>query len=351
MLPLHPGKDRDGREQADWAMDALMELLQTKYKAMNFPSTLKGWQNHSTNMPLVARAKKFAETEYTRRSNVESFDEMYFQFNAAGEKQDKGNCKTQTTVPRRTKEKIMISEILSLVNAFEETPGHKMEENTFWKVLKDITTSLEIKPSEVDKTKEGRSSAEEVLVEANHDLLQSRPNESETPNETEDMDEMDLLAWEHAQEAEDAELEDPIIDATGTSTDNTLVTTNIEEPASLPSTTRIVISDKETVVQIGKDKSVAVRKAKLNKLALTNIVKKGQEKVKKMDIPAIRYRHKCRVRRERKTLQQELDKYLSSQNGSSKFKSITEALKEKGCSELRVEFALMKKGLWIAPSV
>jgi hypothetical protein len=27
MLTLHPGTDRDGREQADWAMDALMELL------------------------------------------------------------------------------------------------------------------------------------------------------------------------------------------------------------------------------------------------------------------------------------------------------------------------------------
>jgi hypothetical protein len=111
MLPLHPGTDCDGQKQADWAMDALMELLQTKYKTMNFLSTLEGWQNHSTNMPLVARAKKFAETEYTQRSNVKSFDEMYFETNAAGDKQDKGNCKTQTLVPRRTKEKIVISEI------------------------------------------------------------------------------------------------------------------------------------------------------------------------------------------------------------------------------------------------
>jgi hypothetical protein len=57
MLPLHPGKDRDGRDMTHWAMDALLELMQPKYKSMNFPSALDGWQKHSTNMPLVSRCE------------------------------------------------------------------------------------------------------------------------------------------------------------------------------------------------------------------------------------------------------------------------------------------------------
>ena len=37
MQPIHPGVDRDGKPMAQWALDAIMELLQIKYKAMNFP--------------------------------------------------------------------------------------------------------------------------------------------------------------------------------------------------------------------------------------------------------------------------------------------------------------------------
>jgi hypothetical protein len=105
FLPLHKGKTRNGQFMANWALDQVMELLQIKYKDMNFPSTHSGWQEHSTNMPLVSRCKKYAETEYSRRHDVESYDEQFFEMDAAGHSQDKGNCKTQTTIPRRTQEK------------------------------------------------------------------------------------------------------------------------------------------------------------------------------------------------------------------------------------------------------
>jgi hypothetical protein len=167
----------------------------------------------------------------------------------------------------------MISEILPLVNAFEEIPGCTMGENTFWKVLQDITTSLElVKPLEGEKAKEGCASAEEAVVEANHDILQSRPDDSETPDETKDREEMDLLTWGQAQEEEDAELEDPELEHNGTVTD---VPTETGQPTAWPLMTRIDLLEKETVVQIGKDTSVTVCKAKLNKLTLTKIVKKG----------------------------------------------------------------------------
>ena len=65
MQSIHAGNDRDGRPMAQWAMDALMELLQIKYKAMDFPNSREGWQNNLTNMPLVSQAKIFCATEYT----------------------------------------------------------------------------------------------------------------------------------------------------------------------------------------------------------------------------------------------------------------------------------------------
>jgi hypothetical protein len=42
MQAIHVGNNRDATPMAQWAMDALMELLQVKYKAMNFPNSREG---------------------------------------------------------------------------------------------------------------------------------------------------------------------------------------------------------------------------------------------------------------------------------------------------------------------
>jgi hypothetical protein len=52
FLPLHKGKTRNGQHMANWALDQVMELLQIKYKDMNFPKTQSGWQEHSTNIKI-----------------------------------------------------------------------------------------------------------------------------------------------------------------------------------------------------------------------------------------------------------------------------------------------------------
>jgi hypothetical protein len=79
MQAIHAGSDRDGRLMAQWAMDALMELLQVKYKAMDFPNSREGVQNHSTNMPLVLHVKIFCTTQYTRQYNIDFYNKMYFE--------------------------------------------------------------------------------------------------------------------------------------------------------------------------------------------------------------------------------------------------------------------------------
>jgi hypothetical protein len=120
MQAIHVGIDRDGVPMAQWALDALMELMQIKYKAMNFPNSREGWQSHSSNMPLVSRCRTFCKHEYSRRYDVDSYDKQFLEFNAVGESQNKGNLKTTTKIPRRTHEKIMVSEILFRANAFTE---------------------------------------------------------------------------------------------------------------------------------------------------------------------------------------------------------------------------------------
>jgi hypothetical protein len=384
MQPLHSGTDRDGNPMAQWAMDALMELLQVKYKAMNFPNSAEGWQNHSTNMPLVARAKIFCTTEYNRRYDVGSFDEMYFEFEAAGDKQDKGNCKSQTKVPRRTLEKFLVQEVFCLADTFTETPERKMTVDTFWGVLSKITTSLERskeEEAEGEESTNGRSHGEMALVDVNREMMQNNQGGEETPEEIADATELDQLKWFRQMEEEDAallesddeeyidedeeEASDSLIDDAAVEDDNA----NNDEategrprpPAAVGQnrtrvSARIEIDDAETEVTIGTaKKKVKVRKAKFNPMGLRNVYKEGKLKMIQQNIPLVRRRRRCRVAREIKTLQSELDKYLNNKDGTSKLKVLLEKLKvtdnpNTNTSDSRTEFRLMKKNLWILPT-
>jgi hypothetical protein len=388
MQPLHVGSDRDGVPMAQWALDAIMELLQIKYKAMNFPNSREGWQKHSTNMPLVARCKTFCQTEYSHRYDVDSYDEQFLEFDAAGENQDMGNCKSQSKVPRRHQEKIMVSEILHLADAFIEKPGRSMKENTFWDVLKNLTTTLEKEDgTEGDTTNQGRSSGEEALVEVNHEILANAPTENEIPEDIQDASELDQLEWFRILDEENAALldeededeptdvtTDPVVAETTDTTSEPVVAGTTEtttEPVvtgtsntateartrNTPRVTepppRIVMDDAESEVQIGKNpKKVKVRKAKLNKMGLKDVVERGRSKMKEMKIPDVRFRRRCRMKRETKCLQIGLNEYLNSENGSIKMNSILEKFtigESVGFTDERVEFRIMASGTWVIP--
>jgi hypothetical protein len=97
---------------ANWALDALIELLQHKYKAMQFPNLIEGWQSHSGNMPLVSRCQNFLDLEYSRSFNVKAFDSKFIDGVLDGRKQQEAtgpSLKQQkTAIPCRVKEKQMI---------------------------------------------------------------------------------------------------------------------------------------------------------------------------------------------------------------------------------------------------
>jgi hypothetical protein len=351
MQPIHVGANRDGVPHAHWAMDALMELLQIKYKSMNFPNSRDGWQSHSTNMPLVARAKTFSQTEYSRRYDVDSYDEQFFEFDAAGNKQDKGNNKKQTTVPRRHKEKIMISEILQLVDVFSEVENRKMTNETFWKALKDLTTTFvdeTNKESDAADT-EGRSEGELALVQINREMLHNTPLEDETTEEVAEGNEMDQLAWLEELERENSALVESDCE------EGEDVETPARQTVSNSTTNvHIVVDDGETEVTIGTSKlKVMVRKAVLNRMGLQDVYNLGRKKMIILKIPDVRYRKQCRLKREIATLQMELNKYLTNKDGESKLKALLAKLRTKVVLpdiDARVEFRMMKKLCWIDPS-
>ncbi len=144
-VPLYEGSDKTGRPMANWALDALIELLQHKYKAMQFPNSIEGWQSHSGNMPLVSRCQNFSDLEYSRCFDVEAFDSKFIDgVLDMGEPQELGhNAKRQkTAILRRAREKQMIAEILSRSGACREQPQRKMRENLFWDELPNLTTIL-----------------------------------------------------------------------------------------------------------------------------------------------------------------------------------------------------------------
>jgi hypothetical protein len=130
--------------------------------------------------------------------DIDSCNEQIFEFNAAGEKQGKGNAKLRTRVPRRQREKIMVSEIIHLADAFTETPNKQMSLDIFWGVLKNVTTVLEAGPGQEDDNIEasaGRSHGEMVLVKVNQELMQNSPNKNERPDEVAEGTKLDQMAW------------------------------------------------------------------------------------------------------------------------------------------------------------
>jgi hypothetical protein len=153
---------------ANWALDALIELLQHKYKAMQFPNSIKGWQSHSGNMPLVLRCQNFSDLEYTRRYDVESFDAKFIDgILDQGEPQEGHHSKRQkTVVPRRAKEKQMVAKILSRSGACTKQAGQRMRENLLWDELPNLTRILK-EAAEVDAELASERRTDKELVVSN----------------------------------------------------------------------------------------------------------------------------------------------------------------------------------------
>ena len=135
---LHDGQSANREECAEWALDAIIENFQLRYKKMSFNNTADDWVKHSINMPFVSRCKTFIEDEMSIRYDVEAMDA----YNEDGKdggidtgSTDKGNKKKKTIEPKFVQELELISEILSSAKMFVETNGRVLSHKLLWDVL------------------------------------------------------------------------------------------------------------------------------------------------------------------------------------------------------------------------
>jgi hypothetical protein len=75
--------------------DQIIELIQDKFMLMASPNTLKCWQHHSVNMPLVLHCVIHCNLEYSWGFNVDSFDVQFERGMPNGNEQDKGKKGSQ----------------------------------------------------------------------------------------------------------------------------------------------------------------------------------------------------------------------------------------------------------------
>jgi hypothetical protein len=265
-VPLHKGTDKRGKRMAHWALDQIIELIQHKFKLMDFPNTVEGWQHHSVNMPLVSRCATHCDLEYSRRFDVDSFDEQFERGIPDGNATDKGNKQKSTVLSKWIREKTMIAEILCLTNALVESPGRNMTDGFFWSILAQVTTDLSPNDEEEveSRTKKAMSVEEILLAEMTTGMLDGDRVHIPTTEKARAMGELEPHTLDPLNAAGD-ESEPAFEDKNGEDDD-------------------VVVAG----VKVGN-----VSKMKLNRLSLENVQQRGEKRMQEMKIGQVRFCHKC----------------------------------------------------------
>lgn len=135
-----------------------MELVQAKYKAMSFPGNEDSFERHSYEMPLAQKSMSFAYHAYGRRRDVDSVDN-YNSGTSVGDSgvADVGRQKNTGVVSRRTQEKVLIDELLTLSSILKETPNRLLKDSIMWDAVPKVTTQLKGKDDVLDSDAEARA--------------------------------------------------------------------------------------------------------------------------------------------------------------------------------------------------
>ena len=310
---LYDGMDLySGRPTAHRAMDECMEIVQHKYKCMNFPGNEDSFYRHSFNMSFAHKAGTFGYHQYSYRYDVESLDD-YNSGESKGDcdKADQGRKKKATVVPKRTQEKKLIDEILTLSEVMVEEGARELDPNRIWKVLPQTTTVLDKRGSSTPDTVENNDENEEGLANSGiaSDLEElrtrvraNRPDNQGRVEVSESMDHVDNVALSTGMIDDEADVVDVEVDEQGLA-DGSNETETVETGIEQDDTT-------EEEVMVGKN-ARKVKKVALSALATVDLHEVGRAKMISMDLPARRYRRKMREERERKALHQNLYEFMN----------------------------------------
>ena len=318
---LYDGREvESGRKTSDRALDECMEIVQHKYKSMEFPGTEESFERHSYNMPLSQKCATYAYHQYSFRYDLDSVEE-YNSGKSVGDSDvsDKGSRKKVGVPSKRTEEKKLIDEILTLSNVTKETEGRSLDADLVWKVLPKITVDLKKTDEVVDKE---QTQQEENMEE--NDISRIVPQ----------LEEMRQLVRGGQSAGNSVGNEEVLIDEViELSTDSATAedvavdeNDNIIDPSSAGETS--IGQTCEVIFQVGKT-TRRVRKIGINSLAVVNVHELGRQRMIKMDLRRQRLRRHEREKRERQAFHQNLFDFLSGMENSSEivFLKLT-----KGCT-------------------
>jgi hypothetical protein len=331
---LYNGRNvQSGQHTVDRAMDEMMEIVQHKYKSMDFPGDDDAFERHSYNMPLNQQCATYAYHQYGDRYDVDSVDD-YNSGVSKGDSDvaDKGSRKKAGVASKRTQEKIMIDELLTLSGIMMETPGRQLSPNTVWDAVGKATTKLK--------------GSNEIDVEMDEVTREENREEQDISRIVPELEEMRRWVNEEGEAGantrssvvQNADEDDNNIDLSTALVDDTADTFDADvDEEGLEDELVVVMNEDGTVMTDTEDDIVVdkhkrkVKKIPINRVALENIYDSGRAKMVKMELPRRRKRRQMREARERKAFHENLFEFLNAMLEGAN--SIREKLQDAVASE------------------
>ena len=268
-----------------------MELMNKNIKELDFPNTIAGWQLHSQNLMLSLSSRSFVVNEYSNHRVLEVQDAKNRGKDNYTDMSQKGNIKVKSTPANRTKEKVLCCEMLSLAKTFSDKPKRKFDNSVYWDTLSHITTKL------CKEDKDGTDKGQDEMISEFTSSIIHRSNKTNSD-----------------YTVDYSVLDDNVLNALNGVLDST---EDIDEGAE-----DLETSDDTEEVDIEVDNGIGESKIKIKKVpihdaASHNLLAKGTEKMKLMNLPVVRYRKNRRLQREQTAISDSIYQNMMNTNDNS----------------------------------
>jgi hypothetical protein len=300
---MREGTTSNGQETGHWTMDGIIESHMPKYKKLGHANTPEAFVENSPDMPFCSRAHEFVSNEFRHVADAETAYALS-QGLGCSPNSDVGCIKKQTTVPRRTIEKIMIMEWLVCLTGGKIVEGRQYSFEIGWNKLSEVTTAFDksqkssqstyipASANEMDEEKEMARTINEMYDLVVDDFADdSQEVEPVVPGEDMQQDDSfgigdSFLDPDREDDNEDVRLETASVETTGVATVGSTAVSNI------------TLRDGRKI-KLPEIKSTS-------KFAFKDLDQDGRKLMEKKDITAVRHRMKQRRKREKEVLSSSL---------------------------------------------
>ena len=132
-----------------------MQNLMIPLKQQKHRNTEETWQTVSINTPFCTRSAAFTDEEFSRHFDPQLYDAAVLRSlglvagdqeegDLAGNSPDVKSPKHKATIkPKRSKEKVMVTKMLTKICIHEIIEGRKLEDDMLWNVIPTLETKLD----------------------------------------------------------------------------------------------------------------------------------------------------------------------------------------------------------------